>query len=157
MKENSERAGNAVRSFVQTDRLHRCMFDSVMQSTGLSRSQHWTLVYLRKHGEMGSQKELADFLELTPAAVTGILKRLEQLGYVLRTVSELDNRNHRICLTEQGEALVEKTRLAFHTIDMQMLEGLSESQLDTFIECHRVIQENLRRMSEKRLQKSSEE
>lgn len=143
-EQTREKAGDAIRLFIQTDRMHKNVFDNQVQKLGLHRSQQWVLTYLSRHGEIGSQKQIADSLEISPAAVTVTLKKLESLGYVERTVSPSDNRNHLIQLTGAGTEILEKTRSIFRDIDLRMLSGLTDSQLDIFMECNRRIQENLR-------------
>ena len=50
------------------------------------------------------QKELAEELEVSPAAVSDFVSRLEEDGYVERKVDENDKRATRITLTELGAA-----------------------------------------------------
>ena len=146
MSNVNERSGEAIRLFIQTDRLHKSLFDGVMNTVGLHRSQHWALLYLHRQGAIDSQKKIADHLGISPAAVAVMMKRLETLGYVRRQISSSDSRNHIIVLTEAGEEILRRTRRFFSDIDRRMLKGLSDNELDVFIACHQKIQENLQAM-----------
>ncbi len=146
MSDTNERSSEAIRLFIQTDRLHKSLFDGVMNTVGLHRSQHWALLYLHRHGAIDSQREIADHLGISPAAVAVMMKKLETLGYVKRHVSSSDNRNHTIELTAAGEDILERTRCFFSDIDRRMLEGLTDGELDVFIACHQKIQKNLQAM-----------
>ncbi len=57
-----------------------------------------------------SQRELARMLDITPAAVTGMLQKVERAGLVVRRTDEHDQRYVRIHLTEAGRALVSEVR-----------------------------------------------
>ena len=142
----NERSSEAIQLFIQTDRLHKSLFDGVMNTVGLHRSQHWALLYLHRYGAIDSQKKIADHLGISAAAVAVMMKKLELLGYVRRHISLSDNRNHTIELTAAGKEILERTRCFFADIDRRMLEGLSDDELDVFISCHQKIQKNLQAM-----------
>lgn len=46
----------------------------------------------------------------TTAAASGLVARLENLGYVVRTVALEDRRKVLVCITEKGSALVRRIR-----------------------------------------------
>ena len=46
----------------------------------------------------------------TTAAASGLVARLENLGYVVRSVSREDRRKVMVCITEKGSALVRRIR-----------------------------------------------
>ena len=144
----SEFVSVAIRSLIQTEHLHRSVFDHARSRVGLhSRSQHWALLYMeQKGGRLSSQRELADFLEISPAAVAVMLKGLESSGYIERSVSDGDGRSREARLTERGHEALLRTRCFFHEIDEAMLEGIDERDLEIFIACQKRMQENLRRM-----------
>ena len=58
-------------------RLHRRALEKQLQTTGIYRAQHRTLMHLAKNPGI-SQTELAKSLEVTTATVTVTLKKLEQ-------------------------------------------------------------------------------
>jgi Transcriptional regulators len=60
--------------------------------------------------EVLSMSEIADKMNHTTAAATGLVDRLEKLGYVERTTSPNDRRKVLVRITSKGRALVEVMR-----------------------------------------------
>ena len=46
----------------------------------------------------------------TTAAASGLVARLENLGYVVRTIAREDRRKVLVCITDKGSALVRRIR-----------------------------------------------
>ena len=138
----------AIRSLIHTEHLHRCVFDHARGRVGLhSRNQHWALLYIeQKGGLLSSQRELAEFLEISPAAVAVMLKGLQRSGHIERTVSGEDGRSREVRLTELGRDALLRTRQIFHEIDEGMLFGIDEKELLILIACQKRMQENLKKM-----------
>ena len=63
-------------------RKHHAAFDALREETGLGRSAHYTLMRLSDADNVLSQTEIAGILEISTAAVTNMLKRLEADGFV---------------------------------------------------------------------------
>lgn len=61
----------AVDMMIRTDRMHKSMIDSRVKEIGIHRTQHRILMHLARCDKLPSQKELAERLDITPAAVTG--------------------------------------------------------------------------------------
>ena len=106
-------------------------------------------MHLARQESLPSQKELAKHLDVTPAAVTGALKKIEQDGYVERTLGH-DNRYNELHITEKGRAVVNKTRLVFSEVDAAMFEGFSDEELDLYISCLEKLQANIKRQCERK-------
>ena len=129
---------------IRTDRMHKCMIDNRVRDIGIHRTQHRILMHLARHGKLPSQKELAERLDITPAAVTGALKKIEQDGYIERTLGH-DTRFNEIKITEKGKAMVALTREMFSSADRAMFEGFTEEELDTYISCLEKLQANIKK------------
>ena len=71
--------------------------------------------------EIGSQKELAEHLGISPAALAVSLGKLEAGEYVAKEVSDSDSRVKTITITEKGRALVADSKRIFDGIDDEML------------------------------------
>ena len=145
-KAESEQLTRAVDMMIRTDHMHRAMIDGRAKEIGIHRTQHRILMHLARHGYLPSQKELAEHLDITPAAVTGALKKIEQDGYIERTLGK-DNRYNEIRITEKGRAVVKQTRRLFSEADFSMFDGFSEEELATYIACLEKLQENIKRHS----------
>lgn len=70
----------------------------------LTYTQYITLMVLWEHNEM-NVKELGKYLYLDSGTLTPVLKKLESKGYIERKRSKTDERNLRIKITENGNAL----------------------------------------------------
>ncbi len=133
----------AVDMMIRTDRIHKTLIDSRAKELGIHRTQHRILMHLERKGSLPSQKELADHLDVTPAAVTGALKKIESDGYVKRTLGK-DNRFYELRITEKGRALVNKTREIFSSTDISLFEGFTDEELESYIACLEKLQKNIK-------------
>ena len=134
----------AIGLFIRLMRRHHACVERRIGSLGIHHSQHRVLVHLaRRGGEPPSQKELAERLGVSPAAVTTLLQRLEKEGYISRAITDEDNRRHEIRITERGLAKVLEGREIFESIDRAMFEGFSEEEMATLISFMERIDQNL--------------
>lgn len=139
----------AIEMMIKTAHMHRALIDSRIGSLGIHRTHHRILMHLARHNILPSQKELAEHLDVTPAAVTGAIKKLEQDGYVERTLGH-DNRFNELRITDKGRALVVKTRNIFCEADASMFDGFSDEDLDTYISCLEKLQSNIKKQCERK-------
>lgn len=131
----------AIKTMMQTDRMHRQLLDESRKVIGLHRTAHIILMHLSKN-KAASQKELADRVGITPAAVTGILKHLEREGYITRCEGR-DSRYHEIDITELGRDAVELSRRIFSEVDTALFDGFSDEELSEYIKTMEKIQRNM--------------
>ena len=122
----------AMRKMIKIQKRHKSLFESKASDFGLHSTHHRVLMHLAKKGNLMSQKELALHLEITPAAVTGILQKLEQDGYIERSLGE-DNRFNEIKITETGKNIVDKTRVIFSDIDKSLFKDFTEEEMNNLI------------------------
>ena len=144
---NEEKISSAVNIMIKTDRMHKHLLESEVSKIGLHRTQHRILMHIARHGKLLSQKSLAEHIGITPAAVTGLLKKLERDGYVERVQGD-DNRYNEVKVTELGKRVVEDSFKMFSQLDTSLFEGFSDSELDGYIRCLTKIQENIRKRIE---------
>ena len=100
-------------------------------------------MHLSHAKEPPSQKELACHFDISPAAVTVTLNRLECGGYITRSNPEGDNRSNRIAITEKGRSAVQCSEELFSRIDSTMVAGISKEQLAVFLQTLETMQKNL--------------
>ncbi len=141
-----ELSGNEriVHMLIHVLHMHRAAAEKTSEEIGLYRSQHMMLKYLIHSPYEPTQKQIAEALEISPAAVAVTLKKLEAGGYISRKAFEGDNRCNRIVLTEQGRNVLELSRRRFSELDSKMLDGFSEEELDILEEFLERMKENLR-------------
>ena len=142
---NSERLEAAIRMMISTDRMHKQVFDKRLADIGIHRSSHIILLNIHRNGGLSSQKELAGILGISPAAVTGALKRLESNGYVERKYGQ-DSRYNEVTLTESGRELLASAKNMFTEVDKALFENFSEEELNNYISCLEKMQENMKKL-----------
>ena len=128
---------------MHTGRLHKSLIASRVKDIGIHRTQHRILMHLARHEKLPSQKELAEHLEVTPAAVTLAIKQIEKDGYIKRTLGK-DSRFYEIEITEKGREMVTLTRELFSAVDAKMFDGFSDEELDNFIGFMERLQNNIK-------------
>jgi DNA-binding MarR family transcriptional regulator len=103
-------------------------------------------MHLARDGMLPSQKELADKLDITPAAVTVALRKIEQNGYIERTLGH-DTRYNELKITPKGRAVADRTRELFTAADTAMFDGFSEQELESYIACLEKMKNNIEKQS----------
>ncbi len=137
----------ALEMMIRTNRMHKAVIDSKVKEIGIHRTQHRILMHLARHNTLASQKELAEHLDVTPAAVTVALKKIEQDGYIKRRLGA-DNRFNEVEITEKGRLIVEKTRDLFSATDISLFDGFSDEDIEAYLSCLSKMQDNIKRYTE---------
>ena len=117
-----------VRQIIWLSRKHFHLRTSLLEETGIGGGQIPVLMELERHGEL-NQRELAERTRVTPATMSGTLKRMEKNGFITRTVDENDARISRVHLTEEGRVQCENARRIFDETCRRMLECLDENSI----------------------------
>ncbi len=130
--------------FIRIMRRHHACVERRIGTLNIHHSQHRMLMLLAKReGELPSQKELAEALGISPAAVTTTLKRLEKEGYIARSMTDEDNRRNEIRITDKGLTKIVESREIFESTDRAMFEGFSEAEMATLLSFMERIDRNL--------------
>ena len=129
-------------------RTHHAVCDGKVKALGIHPAQHMLLMHLSKNGEIGSQKELAAHMHISPAALAVSLGKLEAAGYVAKDVSSADSRVKKLTITPKGASLVADSKAVFDSIDAVMFSGISEEELCGFVALMQRMQSNLSNMKE---------
>lgn len=122
--------------FRRADSAFKRLIEWRVKDTGVYRSQHRLLMHLSRQPNC-SQAALAEFLEVSPAAIAVSIKKLEKGGYIRRETDESDNRVHQVTITPKGEQVILKSITMFQEVEAQMFENFSDeemAQLDDFLE-----------------------
>ena len=127
---------------------HKSVVDWFVNETNLHKSQHRLLMNLARLGNNVSQRDLAETLNITPAAVAVTLKKLEKNGLVDRKMAEIDNRYNEVVLTEKGKKIVKESYKVFKYADEKMFDGFSTEELDAFEGYLNRIKDNLAKKME---------
>src|SRR5688572_5946136 len=92
--------------------LHRCFLQNLSQELGrgnVSFPQFFLLGYLTQTPKL-AMSQIAEKMRHTTAAATGLVDRLEKMGYVDRAHSEEDRRVVNVKITKKGVSLVQGIR-----------------------------------------------
>ena len=115
-------------------RRHHALVERRTCDLGIHHSQHRMLMTLARQQEhTPSQKELAQRLGISAAAVTATLKKLEKEEYITRSMTDEDNRRNEIRITDKGIAKLLEGRAIFESSDRTMFEGFTAEEMATFI------------------------
>lgn len=99
-------------------------------------------LYLHQ-GQNVCQRDIEEAFHITRSSVSGIVKRMEEKGYLTRQTVEGDARLKRLALTPLGVQL-HKESIAFRqAVESLAVQGMSQEQIDTFLSLCDIIQENL--------------
>ena len=113
---------------------------------GLGPGQPKVISFLARNGPC-SQRQLADYFEIDPAAVCRMLDSLEKGGFVTRRTDQNDRRTGVVEVTEKGAAASDAWMEACRGMEQQMLRGFSPRETEQFADYLRRARENLREPS----------
>ncbi len=142
ISDERDRYKKCMNLFFKCNRLHHAMAECRVRELGLHRSQHTMLMTVNHFGNM-SQKDIAKKMEISPAAVTVTLKKLEALEYVERVPSANDSRINNITITNKGRNIVSKTAEIFDELDRQIFAGFSDDEINELYVLLKKISDNM--------------
>src|SRR2546428_1259375 len=93
----------------------------------VSFPQFFLLAYLDRK-EVLSMSEIAKKMGHTTAAASGLVARLENLRYVMRSAARDDRRKVMVCITPKGSALVRRIREEMLGNIMKIMEQLTPEE-----------------------------
>lgn len=83
------------------------------------------------------QAQIASMIEYDRATIGGVIDRLEQKGYIVRTVSKRDRRAREVCLSDEGTRMYNLICPIVSSLQTEILENLTldeRKQLMTLIQ-----------------------
>lgn len=97
---------------------------------GMQRSQHRLLMTMTSMNNGGpvSQRDVAQEMKVTPAAIAVNLKKLAAFGMVEKVMSEKDNRFNDVVFTKKGLDTVKESKDQFKAFDDIALNGFSNEE-----------------------------
>ncbi len=104
---------------------------------GLTRSEYGILALLVMHGDDGktplSVSDLSNLLQITPAAVTHLINKLEDENYIQRLADPNDRRIVLIGLTDKGTDVTDGLHEEIRGQMLGLVEHLGKSDSRTLI------------------------
>jgi DNA-binding MarR family transcriptional regulator len=104
--------------------LHLC---NELAPGSVSFSQFFLLAYLDRK-EVLTMSAIAQKMGHTTAAASGLVARLENLGYVVRSIAREDRRKVMVCITPNGSTLVRRIREEMVGNLMKIMEFLTPDE-----------------------------
>lgn len=98
---------------------------------GLGAGQPKVLGYLARNGP-SRQRQLAEYCEIDPAAISRMLESMQKGGFVRRQADEQCRRCDWIVITDAGRAAYESWRGYCRQMEQQMLSGFTEEEREEF-------------------------
>lgn len=129
MSNNVEKVRGAFKAYHNN---HRNIIDKHFRENGLYFGQPPILKYLSEN-ENATQKEIADFLHISPPSVATSLKRMEEAGLVVRVADKNDARCNNLKLTSKGKGLLNYADKLFLIADEATFSDFSEEEIETLI------------------------
>lgn len=114
-----------------------------LKELGFGSGQPKLVDYLDRRGPC-RQRELSDYFEVDPAAVSRMLSSLEKRGYVVRRVDGARRRRDLVEVTPVGREAVARWRLRSQEAEDVMLRGFTEEERARFAQYLARAYENFR-------------
>src|SRR5881275_1479475 len=86
--------------------------------------------------EVLTMSAIAQKMKHTTAAASGLVARLENLGYVIRSSAREDRRKVMVCITEKGSALVRRIREEMVGNLMKILNHLTPDEQKAWLQIY---------------------
>lgn len=116
--------------------------DQFLDQVRIYRGQAFLLKILSQQDGL-THSEIAEIMEISPAAATKVIKRMEQNRYILRKPDKKDERVSRVFIQENGNAIIHQIDQSFHQLHQTMFDGFSEEDLLKFHDLLMLIRNNL--------------
>lgn len=119
-------------------------FDKDLQEYDLTLSQSRVLFFLgfRKE-EKTSLKDIEEHLQVTHPTVVGIVKRLEEKGFVITESDSADRRVKLVFITEKTKGMIQDIDKRGKMMDKKLLKGFSDQEIRELRRMLSIIEHNL--------------
>lgn len=111
---------------------------------GIPDSYRMIIMYLSRHPG-ASQKDLAEYCQMTPAAVSQTIKEMQLTGYINKEASDGDKRLVQLYLTEKGKSSAERVHTKIHEADQIITSVLSKEKEEELIKALNLLSDTIRR------------
>lgn len=91
------------------------------------------------------QRDLEQEFKISKAAISGVLNTMEKHDMILRIQSKDDARKNKIVLSESSEEHHQEFLYNRKRLNQELLEGVSEEELEQFLEVVEKFKKNMKR------------
>ena len=128
-------------NLARTSKVVAQAFDAAMVEAGGTLPVWLTLLSV-KSKELANQRELAGMIGIQGATLTHHLNAMEAQGLLTRRRDPENRRVHQVALTDSGEAMFDKLRLAALAFDKRLRAGIADDRLAEFAEVLAMLRAN---------------
>ncbi|WP_025274682.1 MarR family winged helix-turn-helix transcriptional regulator [Haloglycomyces albus] len=121
---------------------HRLAAARELRDIGLYPGQEVVLQHLNVNGP-SRPCDIVTAVNLDPSTVTRMIQRLEKSGFVERRSDPDDRRATLVSLSQQGEAIIDKARQAWRSLEQRTGDGLSAAEQDQLVRLLERVEANL--------------
>lgn len=125
-----KRNQSVIHRFMWAFRIHRGMIEEQVGKIGVHSSQHRMLMIIASDKDI-CQKDIAQRLNISSAAVAVTLGKLEAAGLIERSQFFEDARKNHIRVTDKAAEILQKTSDKFAEVDDKFFGALSDEELET--------------------------
>lgn len=116
--------------FKQINNVYEKDFNNLLKTLGITASQCAVLDYLFKsRKEENNQRDIEKALSLKNPTVTGLLKRLDEKGFIMIIPSNKDKRCKNIYLTEKAYDIQRRMEADRKKIDKKLTIGMTKKEI----------------------------
>ena len=117
--------------FKQINNVYEKEFNNRLRTLGITASQCAVLDYLFDcDKEAVTQRDIEKGLNLRNPTVTGLLKRLDEKGYILSVPSNTDKRCKNIYLTEKAYDIQRHMEMQRRKLDKMLTIGMNKKEIE---------------------------
>lgn len=127
------------------------LFNSIMESSGLSASEHMTIFCLSQG--IDTQSAICKRLYVPKQTIHSVIKKLEQQGLVTLCPNPNDNKSKRITLTDAGYNVYKEKVAPVEDVEEEAFKMLSEQEQQTYVELSKKYNSLLREKTQEYLDK----
>jgi DNA-binding MarR family transcriptional regulator len=132
LRQDAERLAHII---MQMQRCFLLRLSKELAPGHVSFVQYFLLTYLDQK-EVLTMSAIAEKMEHTTAAASGLVARLENLGYVVRSHASDDRRKVMVCITPRGSALVRRIREEMICNLIKMMSHLSPGEQKSWLQIY---------------------
>jgi DNA-binding MarR family transcriptional regulator len=141
MEKRGEPVGFTIK---QINNIYEKNLNEKMKKIGITSSQCAVLDYLfRTNKDEVSQRDVERGLSLKNPTVTGILKRLDEKGFILCVPNAKDKRKKNIYLTEKAYDIQRKMEAERRKLDRQLVRGMTKKETEALAKALEKVLDNI--------------
>lgn len=130
--------GNLIKRHVEN-------LNSIRYAESLTGTNGWIIAYLYDHQDQDIfQKDIEETFEVTRSTASKVITLMEQKGLIIRTSVPYDARLKKLTLTPLALKLHESFVLDIQSFEKRLIEGLSEQEISSLLNCLDKMKQNLR-------------